>query len=119
MLNTVSRGLVLGRLFSIFSVDTTSPSTFSVPVPPRPMPLTLLNASVPGRGRVPEIKHDRVPARRQSRPLPFRSLEAEHVVGEYGTSLHQIESVAPKPAAFVDDHAFASRLGQSMSAVTV
>ena len=32
---------------SIFSVATSFPSTFSTPVPPRPMPLMLLNASVP------------------------------------------------------------------------
>jgi hypothetical protein len=47
VLNTVSRGKAKPTVCSSFSVETTLPSTFSLPVPPRATPLTLLYARVP------------------------------------------------------------------------
>jgi hypothetical protein len=67
-----------GTLRSIFLVATSLPSTFSTPVPPRPRPLTLLNASVP----VPMFQIHQVP-------------------DEHGSALEQVGAVAGEPTPWV------------------
>jgi hypothetical protein len=93
-------------------VATTLPSTFSVPVPGRPMPLKLLKASVPdAQAVVLEVEFDGVRAWRQSlRALPLQALQIDQVPQEHRLALEQVEAIAAKASAGGQDHALGPTL---------
>ena len=88
---------------------TTLPSTLSVPVPGRPSPLKLLNASVP-TPRPSYLKSNSSVCRpgRRVPPVPshFRRFEVDQIPQEHGLALEQVEAVAGEAPAGGQHHAF-------------
>ena len=103
---------MIGSVRSIFSVATALPSTLSMPVPPRPMPLKLLNASVPGAESVVlEVELHRVLAGREGLgAFPADALEVDQVPEEHRLALEQVEAVAAEAPAGGEDHALGAAL---------
>src|SRR5262245_4229915 len=107
-----SHCMISGMVCSIVWRATSLPSTLSKPVPPRPMPLTLLKGE---RGRpqavVFEVELERVLAGRERiRSFPARALDVEEVIEEHGFAPQYIEPVAAEAAALSRDHAFGAAL---------
>ena len=70
-------------------------------MPPRPMPLTLLKASVP-KPRPSYLKSNSsvcLPGGRASGAFPADALEIDEVPEEHRLALEQIEAIAAEPAA--------------------
>src|SRR5262245_65590285 len=96
---------IAGKVFSIFLVATTLPSTFSVPVPERPTPEKLLNASVPAPRPSYLKSNSTVAGRDLVRAFPLETLKIDHVPQPNRFALQQIEPVTPETAAGGEDHA--------------
>ena len=97
---------------SIFCVATSLPSTLSTPVPPRPMPLMLLKASVP-MPRPSYLKSNSsvcLPGDSASAPSQRTRFRSTRFQSEHRLALQHVEAVAAEAAALGDEHAFAAAL---------
>src|SRR6516225_1174473 len=107
-----SHCMMSGIMCSIVWRATSLPSTLSTPVPPRPMPLTLLKASVP-RPRPSYLKSNStvcLPGDSASGPFPPDALEIHEIVQEHGLSFEHVEPIAAEASTLGYYHAFRARL---------
>src|SRR5271166_3625061 len=110
MSNVSSHGRVSGTVRSIVCVETTLPSTLNVPVPPRPRPLMLLNASVakPSPSYLKSYSSVCLPTVSTSGPSQRTRLRSKRFHRNTGlpfSRLQQVQPVSAEPPAIGDDHA--------------
>src|SRR5215468_10741041 len=113
MSNVSSHCRTSGTVRSMVSVATTLPSTVSVPVPARPIPVKLLKASV-AKPRPSYLKSNTMlclPGERNVKAFPAHPLEVKQVPNKDRFALQQVHSVAAKTSAVCLDHALRATLG--------